>query len=183
MRLRHFSCGLKTIEVAPGIRGSYIDEACRQLGLISKAVELSSTMTKKIQDAVTFAAGQWGHRPIPAQPDPSYWLSRISNDHSPLEYSVAIEQDTAEVELRFSVDSQPSDNTFVSIREASLSLTKGIATKYSSSVSPDRFNLIRDVFLPSQTEAPTIIAAWHSCALSQSGPDWKIYLNPSVTGK
>lgn len=183
MRLRHFSSGLKPVPVEPVKNSSYISEGRRQLAHLSSAVDQDSAAKEQLLDALSSALGDWGHAEIGKQPGFSGWVSSVSNEHSPFEYSVAIDQRTGETELRFLIEAQPCENNWESLRHGALRLTEDIATKCGDRVSLERFNLIRDVFLPPKRDPGGIMAAWHSCAMSRSGPQWKIYLDPAVSGK
>lgn len=183
MRLQHFSSGLKPVPVEPVKNSSYIAEARRQLAHLSSAADQSSAAKEQLLEALNLAVGDWGHAEIGKQPGFSGWVSSVSNENSPFEYSVAVDQRTGETELRFLIEAQPCENNWASLRHGALRLTEGIATKCGARVSLERFNLIRDIFLPPKRDFGGIMAAWHSCAMSPSGPECKIYLDPAVSGK
>lgn len=183
MRLRHFSSGLKPVPVEPASSRTYLAEGQRQLAHLSSAVDQDPAAKEQLLDALSLATGEWGQAEIGKQPGFSGWVSNVSNDNAPLEYSVAIDQSTGEAELRFLIEAQPSENTWTSLRHEALRLTEDIASKSGARVSLERFNLIRDIFLPPKRDPGGIMAAWHSCAMSPSGPEWKIYVDPAASGK
>lgn len=185
MRLRHFSCGLKPVPVDSTITGTYIEKASRQLAHLSAAVGQDAAAKEQLLYALALTAGQWGQMPVPIEADLSgrSWLSHVSNDHSPFEYSVTIMQSTGQTELRFLIEAQPAENNLARLREDTLRLNQDIETQYSATVSLNRFNRIRDLFMPSQPDAEGKLVAWHSCALTETGSEWKIYLNPWASGK
>lgn len=184
MRLRHFSAGLKPVPVGKTITGTWAAEATRQLSHLSTAVAHDATAAEQLSQALALAIGEWGQTPIPQHVDQSAWVSGVSNDGSAIEFSVSIDQATGKAELRFLTEAQPSTNTWQHLTEAALRLNGAIASKYSSTVSLDRFDAIRDLFMPVDSQnQPVKLAAWHSCAWSaKSGPQWKIYLDPGVGG-
>ncbi|KAK4466377.1 putative Tryptophanase [Cladorrhinum samala] len=184
MRLRHFSAGLKPVPVDKTITGTWVAEATRQLSHLSAAVAHDTTAAEQLSQALALAMGEWGQAQIPQQVDRSAWLSGVSNDGSAIEFSVSIDQGTGKAELRFLTEAQPSTNTWQHLTEAALRLNGAIASTYSSTVSLDRFDAIRDLFMPPDApNEPAKLAAWHSCAWSaKSGPQWKIYLDPAVAG-
>jgi len=208
MRLRHFSCGLKPVPVKKAITVSpesdkntatYLSEANMQISYLSHAVGQTALEKRQLADALAFSTGTWGSLPITA---PSVaqdsWRPEVSNDHSPYEYSVAIDHRTGAAELRFLIEAQPTRGNLPALHDAGMALARQIGTKYQDTVSLDRFDLIKDLFIPS-ISSPTatsdldqvhgsfdeasLFSAWFSCALSaKSGPEWKIYLNPRARG-
>jgi tryptophanase len=178
MRLRHFSCAMKPVAVDQRIAGTYLSEATRQISHLSGAVG-QDTKKEQLISALELTTGDWGRAPIPGAIDTSRWVSGVSNDHSPFEYSVAFDQGTGDAELRFLIEAQLSEGEggggLAQLQKA-MQLTDKIAEEYSASVSLDRFNLIRDLFVPENPEGKFF--AWHSYAAGKDGPEWKIYLNP-----
>ncbi|KAI1504829.1 beta-eliminating lyase [Biscogniauxia marginata] len=181
LRLRHFQSGMKPVPLDQTVTGTYISEARRQISHLSRALGQSATAEQQLLEALTLAAGKWGHKPIPREVDMSGWVSSVSNDSSPFEYSVTLDQRTGDAELRFLIEAQSGVNSLPQLQESALQLNEDLATRYNKTVSLDRFNLIRDLFMPSQPKGK--FTAWHSCALSKTGPEWKIYLNPCASGE
>ncbi|KAF2683812.1 hypothetical protein K458DRAFT_339975 [Lentithecium fluviatile CBS 122367] len=181
MRLRHFSSGLQPVPVDHTITGSYMEEASRQLSRLAQVIKMDIGAKGQLLNALALAGGKYGQRPVPQELDMSKWLSDVSNDHSFFEYSVAMDQDTGDAELRFLIEAQSEGScNIVQMQESALRLNDAIAKGYSSTVSLDRLKILQDLFMPSPAEG--IFAAWHSCAASKAGPEWKIYLNPSGSG-
>ncbi|XDG07171.1 hypothetical protein ABKA04_006786 [Annulohypoxylon sp. FPYF3050] len=180
MRVRHFQAAMQPVLPKRTDR-SYVAEAARQLSDVSRAVGQSDQARKKLLDALTLAGGDWGQATIPLKLDNAAWASSASNDHSPVEYSLALSQHTGDAELRFLIEAQPKGNSMAQLQESSLQLNETILGAYGATVSLDRFNLVRDIFMPSQAEG--ILAAWHSFAVSNTKEKWKIYLNPLASGQ
>ncbi|KAI1385611.1 beta-eliminating lyase [Hypoxylon trugodes] len=181
MRLRHFQCGLKPVPVESGINGTYYSEAKRQISHLSRATGQDETAKEQLLDALRLSMGTWGQYSIPEEPGVSGWLSNVSNDGAPFEYSVQIDQRTGKAQLRFLVEAQPEGNTLTQLRQSTMYLNADVAQHYGTTVSLSRFGLIYDLFIPSNPEGKFV--AWHSCALAKGGPDWKIYLNPAASGQ
>ncbi|KAK4173660.1 putative Tryptophanase [Triangularia setosa] len=186
MKLRHFSAGLKLVPVDQTITDTFFGEASRQIGHLSTAVGEDAAAREELTKALALATGQWGQRVVPKQVDTAGWVSSVSNDGSPIEYSVSIDQVTGKAELRFLTEAQPNKNSWKDLEEAALRLNRDIVARYP--VSMKRFNIIKDLFIPENpsllSHQNTKLAAWHSCAWSSNkGPQWKIYLDPSATGK
>ncbi|OTA80668.1 hypothetical protein M434DRAFT_25462 [Hypoxylon sp. CO27-5] len=184
MRLRHFSAGMKPVPVDQTLtQATYLSEAKRQLSHLARALGQDSTKIDLLHGALDISTKGWGQLPIPQDVSSSRWMSYVSNDHSPFEYSVVLDQETGEAELRFLIEAQPSDDeapgNLTQLQAEALAFSKRIANEYGTRVSLNRFNAIRDLFMPNQPEGS--FAAWYSYAPGKDGAEWKIYLNPSYT--
>ncbi|KAK4205438.1 putative Tryptophanase [Triangularia verruculosa] len=184
MKLRHFSAGLKPVPVDPAINDTYLGEASRQLGHLSTALGQDAAAVDELTKALALATGEWGKTAVRQGVDQAGWVSGVCNDGSPIEYSVSIDQSSGKAELRFLTEAQPSQNTWEHLTAAALRVNEDIAASYP--ISLERFNLIRDLFMPTELPStdPAKMAAWHSSAWSAAkGPQWKIYLDPCASGK
>ncbi|CAP61484.1 uncharacterized protein PODANS_4_1090 [Podospora anserina S mat+] len=184
MKLRHFSAGLKPVAVDQAINDSFLGEASRQLRHLSTATGQDAAAAEELIQALALVTGEWGKTAVPKQLDTTRWTSSVSNDGSAVEYSVSIDQGTGKAELRFLTEAQPLENSWAHLVEAALRANQDIGKSYPSIVSLERFDAIRDLFLPPSSRREMKLAAWHSCAWSTSkGPQWKIYLDPCAAGK
>lgn len=179
MRLRHFQCGMKPLPVGQSVTGTYISEASSQISHLAEAIGQSASKDQLL-GALALATNGWGQKRIPLTVNRSEWVSSVSNDHAPYEYSVAIDQESGKSELRFLIEPQPKENNFEELRESASRLASDIETKYSST-SLDLFNTVCDLFLSSNTRGGFV--AWFSCVASITSPEWKIYLNPRGSGE
>lgn len=184
MKLRHFSAGLKPVPVDQTLRGTILDDAGKQLNRLSLVVGHDLAAREQFSQALALATGKWGQARVPKHADPAAWVSSVSNDGSPIEFSVSIDQQSGQAELRFLIEAQPDENSWNHLTEAALHLNKDIVAAYPTAVSLRRFDLIRDLFMPAQLQSEGHrfkMAAWHSCAWSaKKGAQWKIYLDPSA---
>ncbi|KAI0878909.1 beta-eliminating lyase [Hypoxylon argillaceum] len=180
MRLRHFACGMKPVPVDKETTGTYLSEASRQISHLSRAVGQDEAITAQLLNALSLAASGWGQSSIPESINTSSWVSSVSNDHAPFEYSVVLDQGTGEAELRFLIEAQPEGTSIEQVQESALKLNESIAAEYSARVSLSRFELVRDIFMPNKPDGN--FAAWHSYAATKNGPEWKIYLSPRASG-
>lgn len=184
MRLRHFSAGMKPIPVDQLLTtATYLSEAKRQLSHLAKALDQDDNQTKLLHGALDISTRGWGHLSVAQDGGRSQWASHVSNDHSPFEYSVALDQETGKSELRFLIEAQPPEGEtsghLTRLQAEALVLSEQLAKEYSTSVSLDRFHAVRDLFMPSEPEG--FFAAWYSYASGKDGAEWKIYLNPCCT--
>jgi tryptophanase len=97
------------------------------MGLISQAVGQNLASLNHLSEAMTLSMLDWGQNSIPSNPHLSGWISHVSNDHAHLEYSVALVQETGEVELRILIEAQPQENRVASAQNSALRLTADIA--------------------------------------------------------
>ncbi|KAI1739578.1 pyridoxal phosphate-dependent transferase [Xylaria scruposa] len=181
MVLRHFSCGMKPVPMDCNIVGTYLSEAKRQITYLSRAIGQDGVSRTKLLNALVLLVDGWGQTMVPRSTDPSRWTSFVSNDGSPFEYSVVLDQATGEAELRLLVEAQSKSQSLTQLQERALHLNEAITMRHGTTVSLDTFELVRDIFMPENPEGD--FAAWYSCAVSKTGPKWKIYLNPCASGK
>jgi tryptophanase len=174
MRLRHFSSGLKPVPVNLEPSGTYMEEASKQLTHLSRSIQQEPSAREALLTALSLAGGQAGQQPV--SKTRAAWTSNVSCDNTFFEYSVALDQKTGDAELRFLIEAQSQSNTLASMQESALRLNTDIENAYSSTVSGARLAELKSLFFPENAEGN--FAAWHSCAASQHGPEWKIYLNP-----
>ncbi|KAI0098860.1 beta-eliminating lyase [Nemania sp. FL0031] len=193
-RLRHFQCGMRPIPMpkSPSVTRTYLGEATRQLSLISRAINQPETKKDQLLRAIALATGEWGEKHVSVETGTSRWASNVGNDHSPFEYSVAMDQSTGDAEIRFVVEAQPNldsadelqeqvqCNAPERLQESALQLNEEIAAGNQATVSLARFNLVRDIFMLPQPKGK--FAAWHSYASTKTGSEWKVYLNPFASG-
>ncbi|KAJ7203619.1 beta-eliminating lyase [Mycena pura] len=176
LRIRHFQSGLEPVPVH-----TFLGKAQDDIARLSAALGLDQAAQKILAESLAFSMKPWGQVPIHEQPTCG-WLSDCSYNHSPVEYSVAIEQNTGKSQLRFMIEAQAAGNSIEAYQRSALDLTKAIGVKYLD-VPPglDRFNAISDLFFPLEA-AQGPLAAWHSLVMDTPTPRWKIYLNPRASG-
>lgn len=116
----------------------------------------------------------WGSQTIPATPP---YPSRIGDDHSPFEYSVAFAPTGAELRLLFEAQAFPP--TDAGNRQAALAFNQRLAGR--AGVDMKRFEMISDLFLSAPETRE--FSLWHAVCLNRGQPPmFKLYLNPQVRG-
>lgn len=111
-------------------------------------------------------------------PDVPPRASRIGDDHSPFEYSLAFDPDG--VDLRLLLEAQGTPPSAAGNLEAALALNRRLAERYGADLT--RFEAISELFLEQSTAEP--FALWHAIALAPDGElDFKLYLNPQARGR
>jgi len=114
-------------------------------------------------------------RPLSLPPaSPSF----ISDDHTPVEFSLACTSDAAPV-LRVLVEPGCARSGMTDSARAGLEVIRTMATRWD--FSTDQLDALEDLFFPAPAEGP--LALWYALDLRPGGvPGVKIYLNPSAAG-
>ena len=148
--------------------------AIARLRLRSLCAALEWSRVKDAEDALALLTQTFGNEPLRDGPS---WITDLTDDGSPFEFSVAFDKD---VELRMLVEPQfaPFDlaSNWSAAEETNASLAK------IAGVSMRRFDQISTLFAP-RKDSPASFAMWHALSLkSGSPPAFKIYLNPQIHG-
>lgn len=130
-------------------------------------------------DAVvgTFAEliAPWGYERVQAA---SAWPSEISDDHTPVEFSVAL--DGARTEVRALFEALADEPTLRARRAAGLDFHERLGRAHGADLT--RFRLLEDLFLPEELDGP--FAVWNSVVFpGDAGPAFKTYFNPQARGR
>jgi DMATS type aromatic prenyltransferase len=147
------------------------DLALRQLG---EALRREADMPR-ITEVVACLMEGWADQRVPDLPPRA---SRIGDDHSPFEYSLAFEP--AGVDLRLLLEAQGTPPSAAGNLQAALELNHRLAQRFGADLT--RFDQIADLFLEQSTAEP--FSLWHAIGV---GPDnlveFKLYLNPQTRGR
>jgi DMATS type aromatic prenyltransferase len=129
----------------------------------------------RIAEIVTCLMEGWAEQRVPDLPPRA---SRIGDDHSPFEYSLAFEP--AGVDLRLLLEAQGTPPSAVGNLQAALELNHRLSKRFGADLT--RFDAVADLFLEETTGEP--FSLWHAIGV---GPDqqveFKLYLNPQTRGK
>ncbi|GLZ38824.1 tryptophan dimethylallyltransferase family protein [Actinokineospora sp. NBRC 105648] len=139
---------------------------CARIGLASRVDEVCSVVTDLLGPAGTRALT-----------DPPLWRSDVADDHTPLEYSVAFEQDGSAT-LRLLVECVARKPNPRSNLRAGLAALNRLAERYP--LSTDRLEAVRDLFLPDDPRG--LFSLWFSIVVTAADLRVKVYLNPEVRG-
>jgi DMATS type aromatic prenyltransferase len=116
----------------------------------------------------------WAERAIGSRPS---GLSHITDEHFPIEFSLALEDGVPEVRVLF--EAQPDVFRQSDLWRAGWEACEKLERKYG--VSLDRLRQVADLFEPSSPSCN--FAIWHGISFSPSGPpQFKVYLNPLAQG-
>ncbi|HEV8551390.1 MAG TPA: tryptophan dimethylallyltransferase family protein [Polyangiaceae bacterium] len=109
----------------------------------------------------------------PASP----WLSEISDDNTPIEFSVTVSPEGSEVRVLF--EPQGEEPNVQSHRLAALAMHEVLAREYGADLA--RFSRLVDLFVPSDMLGP--FALWSAVVFSRGrAPAFKAYFNPHARG-
>jgi DMATS type aromatic prenyltransferase len=147
---------------------SRLEPLCDSLGLDrvlrERSVDLFRTMT-----------GAWGDMPVGEVPR---WPSDITDDHTPYEFSLAIEHGVPE--LRMLVEAQGSEPTVAAQWEAGRALTDELERRHGARV--ERLRAVEDLFAIGAPDAK--FGIWHAAGVRAGArPGFKVYLNPQARGR
>jgi hypothetical protein len=116
----------------------------------------------------------WGEAPLGQR---STWASEISDDHTPVELSVALGGEQTEVRVLF--EAQGAEPVLGAFRTAALALTGRLEREFGADLG--RFRAVEDLFVPADMEGP--FALWHSVVFAPGRrPSFKAYLNAQARG-
>ncbi len=105
------------------------------------------------------------------------WPTEISDDNTPIEFSVAIAGERADV--RILLEPQAEQPEIKAYRRAAIDFHQRIEREFGASLA--RFRLISDLFLPEDMQGP--FALWSSVVFSRGKPPaFKAYFNPQARG-
>ncbi|MEU5091303.1 tryptophan dimethylallyltransferase family protein [Streptomyces sp. NPDC021356] len=137
----------------------------------------------ELKDADTIAYGQvlmeslsdTAHRPLSLPPaSPSF----ISDDHTPVEFSLAFTRD-ADPHLRVLVEPGCAVGDVAGSGRVGLAAIREMAARWDFSTA--QLDAVEDLFFPADPQGP--LALWYALELRPGGvPGVKVYLNPSAAG-
>jgi DMATS type aromatic prenyltransferase len=146
-----------------------------RLQALCEAVGYDASDTETVKRFFSFMSSPWGSRQISHTPP---WKSDITDDHTPFELSLALEDGRPEVRFLIEAQSAHGPTTLRSTWEDGLALTERLGQEFG--VRLERFNLVKDLFEPVDPRAR--FALWHAFFLKNGRADIKVYFNPSAQG-
>ncbi len=154
---------------------SFWDCGVERLRTLAGQVGLGDEEVRVAEDIFRTVLTPWAD--LPAGSAPRY-ASDITDDHSPYEFSLAI--DGSNPELRFLVEAQASQPSLSTNWEKTREVNATLEARYG--ISLDRLRAIESFYTP--LDRSCRFGAWHAvCFRKGAKPDFKIYLNPQAQGK
>ncbi|MFG2881445.1 tryptophan dimethylallyltransferase family protein [Streptomyces sp. NPDC048297] len=155
--------------------GTLGGHSVRQLVRLCETAGLSDADTASYAAILLEALGNVAERPLDLPP-PS--LSFLSDDHSPVEFSLSFVPDEAP-SLRVLLEPGYGAGTLAHNGRAGLRFVREAARRWNFSTA--QLDKLEDLFFPDSPEGP--LALWCALELRPGGvPKVKVYLNPAASG-
>lgn len=160
---------------------SRLRRLCQGAGFGEEAEEVIATFRRLLEP--------WGYTPIDQAPGKTSgevpgelpkWISEIGDDHSPIEFSVAIVDGAPEVRVLLEVQGEAP--TLASQCAAGVAFTERLEREFGACLT--RFREVTELFLPEDIDRRSRFAVWHAACFSPGcAPRFKVYLNPQACGR
>ncbi|MES1186015.1 MAG: tryptophan dimethylallyltransferase family protein [Myxococcales bacterium] len=159
------------------VMSSFVEGLSRRLAGLCDATGLSAETAKTADDVLRDLIVPWSRVEAFARAPGSGWISEISDDNTPIEFSVTISPTGSEVRVLF--EPQGEEQTLAGHRDAALRMHEQLARQYAADLS--RFRLVSDLFTPSGMQGP--FALWSAVVFANGKPpSFKSYFNPQAQG-
>ena len=153
--------------------GRLIDYASERLGMLCRAAGFGDESESVVQSFESLIS-PWGER---SRVEHREWPSEISDDNTPVEFSVAIADRGVDVRVLF--EPQAERPVLGDYRAVGLAFQERLEREFGASL--ERYRQIQDLFLPEDMHGP--FAIWSSAVFSRGRtPAFKAYLNPQARG-
>jgi tryptophanase len=164
-----------TTESLPRSPHSLGDHACGQLRRLCSVVGLDA-VTEGYACLLSELLGPAAAQPLGTSP---VWPSEISDDHTPVEYSMTFDADRM-AKLRFLAEPGSHCTDLKATMEVGRQTLQVAAERYRFSLA--RLFVLEDLFFPPDPQGR--FGLWVAVELSPDGiPDFKVYLNPAAHGQ
>jgi DMATS type aromatic prenyltransferase len=144
-----------------------------RLRALCRALGYDALETRAAESLFEVLAASWGKRAVD---EPPTWASDITDDHTPYEFSLAVDGRAAE--LRFLIEVQGARPSLTSNWAESRAMNERLAAEHGAHLG--RLAAVEDLFAPSRASR---FAMWHAvCLRPGEPPDFKVYLDPQAHG-
>lgn len=149
--------------------------AARQVLRLCEAVGLSGADSAEYAQTLLTALGPAAERPLDLPPERSF----LSDDHTPVEYSLAFVPDAGPT-LRVLLEPGYGAGSLAENGRVGLRVVHEMARRWGFDTK--RLDELEDLFFPPEPEGP--LALWCALELVPGGvPKAKVYLNPAASGQ
>jgi DMATS type aromatic prenyltransferase len=154
---------------------SFLEVTVERLDALCAAVGFDARARAIAISTVEDVLAPWGHWSISDSPRS---CSDITDDHGPIEFSLALNGGSAEVRLLFEAQAESSE--MMAQWAVGQEVNTHLGRRYGASL--ERLRAVEDLFVPTAREARW--AVWHSlCFDGSAAPQLKVYLNPQAQGR
>lgn len=161
----------------PRARSAFVERLTHRLLMLCREAELSPKTTEACERVFRDLVVPWSRVEAFAEDPSGGWESEISDDNTPIEFSVTLSPAGSEVRVLF--EPQGDAPTLSAHREAALSMHEELARAHGADLS--RFRLVRELFTPQDMQGP--FALWSAVVFANdAAPSFKAYFNPQAQG-
>jgi DMATS type aromatic prenyltransferase len=154
---------------------TYLEVSSRCLMSLCKSVGFSSQQYYAALLVLTDLLAPWGNQPIGSKP---FGNSDITDEHFPIEFSLAVEDGVPEVRILFEAQADVFEPK--ALWTAAWEVCDRLEQWYG--IPLGRLRAVADLFEPTCPTAS--YALWHGVSISPDGPPkFKVYLNPLAQGE
>jgi DMATS type aromatic prenyltransferase len=152
-----------------------VEYGANRLRALCKAAGYTDAQTNQAVTAFVVLVEPWGSTPIGHR---NGWVSDVSDDNTPIEFSVVISNGCPEVRVLFEV--QAIEPTLPAYRIAALAFMRRLEEEFGADLQ--RFRQVQDLFLPEAMHGP--FALWQAVVFPRgAAPEFKVYFNPQARGQ
>jgi DMATS type aromatic prenyltransferase len=162
---------------APGAASPAVDALAERLARLCQSTGLDAEASKSADKIFRELVVPWSRVEAFCRRMPSGWVSEISDDNTPIEFSVTLSPAGNEVRVLF--EPQGEEQTLAAHRASALSMHEELERGYGADLG--RFRLVRDLFTPPDMQGA--FALWSAVVFSNfKPPSFKAYFNPQAQG-
>lgn len=161
----------------PRHQSPFVDRLTTRLLQLCDATQLTPPTTSLAERVFRELVVPWSRVEAFAENPHSGWVSEISDDNTPIEFSVTLSPVGSEVRVLF--EPQGDSPTLAAHREAALLMHEELAREHGADLS--RFRRVQDLFIPDDMRGP--FALWSAVVFANGKPpSFKAYFNPQALG-
>jgi ABC-type transporter Mla MlaB component len=161
----------------PRAESPFVEGLTRRLLRLCQATGLSPETSETAARVFREVVVPWSRVEAFAKQPPDGWASEISDDNTPIEFSVTLSPRRCEVRVLF--EPQAEQHTLAAHRAAALAMHQELAQRYGADLS--RFDRVKDLFTPPDMQGP--FALWSAVVFANGAPpSFKAYFNPQAQG-
>jgi hypothetical protein len=154
-----------------------IDSLTTRLRDLCASAGLSEATSRVAEGVFRDLIVPWSRLEAFAHGPASPWVSEISDDNTPVEFSTTLSPAGSEVRVLF--EPQSEIQTLAAHRQAALRMHDELVLTYGADLS--RFRLVQDLFTPTDMQGP--FALWSAVVFAEgAAPSFKAYFNPQARG-
>jgi len=164
-------------ESLPRVTSLFVEGLARRLASLCASTGLSQETASVADGVLRNLIVPWSRVEDFARRGNDGWVSEISDDNTPIEFSVTLSPAGSEVRVLF--EPQGEAPTLASHRDSALRMHELLAERYAADLS--RFKLVQDLFTPPEMQGP--FALWSAVVFADGkAPSFKAYFNPQAQG-